>query len=149
MQAAQLKVEGVALKRLQLAHETTLAAAKLQRVEETIPSLERLVALEKRPSHPQYVPPETSRLLDLTRGPGRLAAALRIDRSLDGVDLCAPGPLWLGAIIVQRHPEPAAATRELILGKSPRIGITHAAHRLLRFYERGSPFVSGPSRLRP
>jgi DNA-3-methyladenine glycosylase len=92
---------------------------------------------------------ETRRLLDLTRGPGRLAAALRIDRSLDGVDLCASGPLWLGAIIAQGRPDAAAANRALILGKSPRIGISRAAHRLLRFYERGSPFVSGPLRLRP
>ena len=29
------------------------------------------------------------RLNDLTRGPGRLAEAMAIDRSLDGVDLCA------------------------------------------------------------
>src|SRR5690348_7442358 len=36
------------------------------------------------------------RLRDLARGPGRLAAALRIDRGLDGVDLCRRGPLWLG-----------------------------------------------------
>jgi DNA-3-methyladenine glycosylase len=92
---------------------------------------------------------ETTRLLDLTRGPGRLAAALRIDRSLDGVDLCAPGPLWLGTITTQRRPEPNSAARGRILGKSPRIGITRAAQRLLRFYERGSPFVSGPSRLKP
>src|SRR6185437_3611492 len=28
------------------------------------------------------------RLRDLARGPGRLAAALRIDHSLDGIDLC-------------------------------------------------------------
>ena len=35
------------------------------------------------------------RLRDLTRGPGRLAQALRIDRSLDGLDLCRKGPLWL------------------------------------------------------
>jgi DNA-3-methyladenine glycosylase len=99
----------------------------------------------------------TKRLLDLTRGPGRLAAALRIDRSLDGTDLCAPGPLWLGAIggtaisgcpagTSRVHP---AGNHAVLLGKSPRIGITRAAHRLLRFYERGSPFVSGPRRLRP
>ena len=32
------------------------------------------------------------RLRDLARGPGRLAAALRIDRRLDGLDLCREGP---------------------------------------------------------
>ena len=89
---------------------------------------------------------KTFRLLDLTRGPGRLASALRIDRSLDGTDLCAPGPLWLGAITI-RPRATRAAVRALTLGKSPRIGITRAAHRLLRFYERGNPFVSGPRRL--
>ena len=35
------------------------------------------------------------RLRDLARGPGRLAAGARIDRSLDGLDLCRKGPLWL------------------------------------------------------
>jgi DNA-3-methyladenine glycosylase len=91
---------------------------------------------------------KTTRLLDLTRGPGRLASALRIDRSLDGVDLCASGPLWLGALTIQRRAAPAAASQALVLAKSPRIGITRAASRLLRFYERGSPFVSGPASLR-
>jgi DNA-3-methyladenine glycosylase len=38
----------------------------------------------------------TERLRDLARGPGRLCTALRIDRSLDGLDLCRKGPLWLG-----------------------------------------------------
>ena len=73
------------------------------------------------------------RLRDLTRGPGRLAAALRIDRSLDGLDLCRRGPLWLGH---DRH-EPGD------IGQSIRIGITKDADRLLRFYLRGSPFLSG------
>jgi DNA-3-methyladenine glycosylase len=91
---------------------------------------------------------KTTRLLDLARGPGRLASALHIDRSLDGADLCAPGPLWLGAIKPPRHPAPGGR-RALLLGQSPRIGITRAAHRLLRFYERGSPFVSGPLSFRP
>jgi DNA-3-methyladenine glycosylase len=80
---------------------------------------------------------KTTRLLDLTRGPGRLAAALQIERRHDGVDLCAPGALWLGAMKQSVGP----------IGKSVRIGITRAADRLLRFYERGNPFVSGPKRL--
>ena len=90
---------------------------------------------------------KTTRLLDLTRGPGRLASALQIDRSLDGTDLCAPGPLWLGALTSPRS-HPTLARRSFILGTSTRIGITLAAHRLLRFYERDNPFVSGPLRLR-
>jgi DNA-3-methyladenine glycosylase len=80
---------------------------------------------------------KNSRLLDLTRGPGRLAAALQIDRRHDGLDLCAPGPLWLGVI-----DQPAGP-----IGKTVRIGISRAAEKLLRFYERGNPFVSGPKRL--
>jgi DNA-3-methyladenine glycosylase len=79
----------------------------------------------------------TTRLLDLTRGPGRLAAALQIDRRHDGLDLCARGPLWLGD--TDRPVGPIART--------VRIGITRAAHQLFRFYERGNPFVSGPKRL--
>jgi DNA-3-methyladenine glycosylase len=78
-----------------------------------------------------------TRLLDLTRGPGRLAAAFRIDRRHDGLDLCAPGALWLGAIAAPAGP----------IAKTVRIGITRAAERPLRFYERGNPFVSGPKRL--
>ena len=80
---------------------------------------------------------KTAALLDLTRGPGRLAQALKIDRRHDGVDLCAEGKLWLGAIDY-----PVGR-----IGKSVRIGITRAADKLLRFFERGNPFVSGPKRL--
>ena len=105
-----------------------------------IRALEPLEGIEQMEHHRK-----TTRLLDLTRGPGRLASALRIDRSLDGTDLCASGPLWLGAIT--RSPTPEVG-RVLILGRSRRIGITRAAHRLLRFYLRGSPFVSGPQSLR-
>jgi DNA-3-methyladenine glycosylase len=92
----------------------------------------------------------TNRLLDLTRGPGRLAQALHIDYSVNGVDLCAPGPLWLGEVTSPHDPkaEKVNLERPLRMGISRRIGITKAARRLLRFYERGSRFVSGTSRLR-
>ena len=80
---------------------------------------------------------KTDRLMDLARGPGRLAVALQIDQRLDGVDLCADGPLWLGT--------PVRKTTHI--GTSVRIGITREAGRLLRFFEVGSPFVSGPKAL--
>jgi DNA-3-methyladenine glycosylase len=77
---------------------------------------------------------KTDKLTDLARGPGRLAAALQIDQRLDGVDLCADGPLWLGT-----------AVRETAhVGTAVRIGITREVRRLLRFFEAGNPFVSGP-----
>ena len=77
------------------------------------------------------------RLGDLARGPGRLSAALQIDRSLDGIDLCREGPLWLG----RGDHEPGE------IAQSIRIGITRDADRLLRFYLRDSRFVSGPRSL--
>ena len=78
---------------------------------------------------------KTDKLRDLARGPGRLAAALQIDKRLDGLDLCAKGPLWLGTAV-----RDAAHIR-----KTVRIGITREVHRRLRFFEAGSPFVSGRS----
>jgi DNA-3-methyladenine glycosylase len=80
----------------------------------------------------------TTRLLDLTRGPGRLAQAMDINKRYDGVDLCNPGKLWLGDEV-----RPAG-----LIGASIRIGITRDVHRPFRFYERGSPYVSGPKRTR-
>jgi DNA-3-methyladenine glycosylase len=77
------------------------------------------------------------RLPDLTRGPGRLAAALRIDRRLDGLDLCREGPLWLG----RDDHEPGQ------IAQSMRIGVARNADRLLRFYLSDSAFVSGPRSL--
>jgi DNA-3-methyladenine glycosylase len=80
---------------------------------------------------------KTDKLRDLARGPGRLAAALQIDRRLDGTDLCASGPLWLGT-----------AVRETThISTTVRIGITREVDRPLRFFETGSPFVSGPLKL--
>jgi DNA-3-methyladenine glycosylase len=76
-------------------------------------------------------------LRDLTRGPGRLAAALDIDRRLDGIDLCRTGPLWLAH---DDHETPD-------IGRSARIGLSRETERPLRFYVRGDRFVSGPKAL--
>jgi DNA-3-methyladenine glycosylase len=75
---------------------------------------------------------------DLCRGPGRLCSAMEIDRNLDGINLLAGSGLWI-----------AAGTSAGRVKKSPRIGITKAADRHLRFYEAGSRFVSGPRYLSP
>jgi len=80
---------------------------------------------------------DTTRARDLARGPGRLCAALQIDRRLDGLDLCEAGPLWLGS---DDHSSGD-------IGQSRRIGITRATTRLLRFYVRSNRFVSGPQAL--
>ena len=80
---------------------------------------------------------DTRQARDLARGPGRLCAALQIDRRLDGLDLCQAGPLWLGS--------DGQSSGEI--GQSRRIGITRATNRSLRFYIRSNRFVSGPQAL--
>ena len=79
---------------------------------------------------------KVARDLDIARGPGRLAAALRLDGKFDGVDLCGHGRAHCGWA---RPCEPASA-----IGVTTRIGLSREGHRPLRFYERGNPFVSGP-----
>jgi DNA-3-methyladenine glycosylase len=96
-------------------------------------ALEPLAGLELMKRHRKHIPQR-----DWLRGPGRLAAALSVDMKLDGLDLCAKGPLWLG--------EPMQQTGRI--GRTVRIGITEDAHRRLRFYERGNLLVSGPKYLR-
>lgn len=70
----------------------------------------------------------------LTAGPARLAQALGITRALDGHPLDS-APLWIAA----GRPVPAARRR-----RTPRIGISRAALRRLRFLERDNPWVSRP-----
>ncbi len=82
---------------------------------------------------------EVSAVRDLCRGPGRLCRALAIDRSFDGLNPLAHPKLWLA-----RKTGPRVR-----VGRSRRIGVTQAAHRRLRFYEAGNPYVSGPARLNP
>ena len=42
----------------------------------------------------------TTRRVDLTRGPGRLAEALGVDLAQNGLDLCRTGPLWLATAAI-------------------------------------------------
>ncbi len=77
------------------------------------------------------------RMFDLARGPGRLVSAMCVDEEFDGLDLCGGEVLWLGS--------PAQDTGSI--AESVRIGISREVDRLLRFYECGNPFVSGPKRL--
>jgi DNA-3-methyladenine glycosylase len=79
---------------------------------------------------------------DLCRGPGRLCEALAIDRSLNAIDLTADNRLFI---------EPGEPVQENGIGISPRIGVDGAglpwAAERLRFFTRGSAFVSGPPRV--
>jgi DNA-3-methyladenine glycosylase len=76
---------------------------------------------------------------DLLRGPGRLCAALGIDGSFDGIDMCtARSPLTL-----------ADDATILPVGISTRIGLTKGVERELRFYARGSKWLSGRVSLSP
>jgi DNA-3-methyladenine glycosylase len=71
----------------------------------------------------------------LTSGPGRLAEAFGITRARDNrCDLTSPASgLWIGS-------DGFRAGRIQI---TPRIGITKAADRLLRYILAGNAFVSG------
>jgi DNA-3-methyladenine glycosylase len=62
---------------------------------------------------------------------------MQIDKRYDGVDLCAGGALWLGTAVRPIGP----------IYSSTRIGLTREIHRERRFFEHGSPYVSGPSSL--
>jgi DNA-3-methyladenine glycosylase len=70
---------------------------------------------------------------DLARGPGRLTQALAITGALDGHPLHLP-PLTI-------HDAVPVEPTDIVAG--PRIGITRAADRPLRFTLRGSRWVSG------
>jgi len=72
------------------------------------------------------------RVANLTRGPGRLCAALGITRELSGADLTTSRHLWLETGVSPR------------IHVSTRIGLSRDQHRRLRFLEHGSRFVSVP-----
>jgi DNA-3-methyladenine glycosylase len=74
----------------------------------------------------------TNRIVDLCRGPGRLAQAFDVDRSLDGADLVRGSEIW-----IERDPTAGAA----IVQSGPRVGIRVGTDRPWRFWIDG-PWVS-------
>jgi DNA-3-methyladenine glycosylase len=95
-------------------------------------ALEPLFGIEHMQRNASHV-----KLPDLTRGPGRLAAALRVDRSHDGLDLFTDKQLWIGS---DGHEIES-------VGESVRIGLTKAADERLRFFVAGNRYLSGLRRL--
>ena len=75
-------------------------------------ALEPLYGIEHMQRNASHV-----KLSDLTRGPGRLAAALRVDRRHDGLNLFTDKQLWIGS---DGHEIES-------VGESVRIGLTKAA----------------------
>jgi DNA-3-methyladenine glycosylase len=97
----------------------------------------------RSPAHPLTPPPSPPPPpRDLTRGPARLCQAMAIDKSLNALDLTKDRRLFI---------ERAAPTLpDDRIGASPRIGVDYAgswAEQPLRFFMKGSRFLSGPSRL--
>ncbi len=74
----------------------------------------------------------------LCRGPGRLAQALAIDRTFDGVDLLGGDALWI---------EPGTAVPRSRLEVTPRVGISVATDVPWRWVEAGSRWAT-PTRRR-
>jgi DNA-3-methyladenine glycosylase len=74
---------------------------------------------------------------ELTKGPGRLAQARKVDKKEDGADFGKKGPLYLA--------QPQIPMAEI--GVTKRIGITKEADRPLRFHEKGNKHTSGPKHL--
>ncbi len=79
----------------------------------------------------------------LTNGPGKLCAALKINREFDGVDLCgAASPVFFAI-----NPKATKFCKERgPITASVRIGITKAAEMPLRFCLEGSGFISRRAR---
>ena len=95
-------------------------------------ALEPLYGIERMQRNVGHV-----KLNDLTRGPGRLTAAMRIDRRHDGLNLFTDQQLWIGS----------DGQKVEAIGESVRIGLTKAADQRLRYFVRGSAYLSGSRKL--
>lgn len=70
--------------------------------------------------------------LELSNGPGKLTKALRIENSLNEIDLTKPGPLF---IVNSRY-------ERVKMVRATRVGIRDGADRMWRFYIADNPYVS-------
>ena len=76
--------------------------------------------------------------LDLARGPGRLCEALGIGRDKNKHDLTEGSGLWVE--------QPPGRQLDEAVYCSPRIGVSRAQDRYLRFFFLENRYVSGPRR---
>ena len=86
--------------------------------------------------------PRAKRGVDLCSGPARLCEALRIDRSLSGIDLLSHDGLWIERVRKTALPADRIET-------TPRVGVRYAgdwAAKRLRFVIRGHPHASRPAK---
>ena len=81
---------------------------------------------------------KSHRPCDLCSGPGKLTQALRIDRSLDGIEFCRSRSLFIEQLRSRAMP-----TSQVV--RTPRVGVGNTGdwgRRLLRFCLKGSPHLS-------
>jgi DNA-3-methyladenine glycosylase len=71
--------------------------------------------------------------VNLTNGPGKLCQALSVDGSLNGQDLRLP-PLWIATS--------GGSAGAFEITSAPRVGISRAVEKLLRFYITDNQYVS-------
>jgi DNA-3-methyladenine glycosylase len=104
-------------------------------------AVEPLAGIEEMARSRDVCVTSTRDLRKLTSGPGRLAEAFSITRERDnGKDLASSrSDLYIG--------DDGYRVRHILT--TPRIGITKAAERPLRYVIAGNEFVSGPKRLAP
>ena len=97
------------------------ASAVLLRAVEPVAGLEAMARARGR-----------DRPVDLCSGPGKLAQALSVDRSHDGVDLVTGTEVW-----IERGVPPPG-----LVATSPRVGVRVGLEPRWRFFVAGDPFVS-------
>lgn len=112
------------------------SAARTKTPKSTAPISRRSAAPPSTPSpaSPRALTKSAARFL--CGGPGKLCAALAIDRTLDGLDLCTSPIIRI---------EPGETIPDNLIARSPRIGIGERgewSRRELRFFIRNHPGVS-------